>query len=131
MNADSVPHDFGNGEVESRCRFISALSPRLAANGGTLSADLRLLGKSEEAAVAKQPESLAIFSATAKNAGKKPKNIGLTATPETMPIPTDPKKKVDAATKVLRGGVLHRVQGADQAIDALPDRTRSPGNSKR
>jgi len=77
--------------------------------------------------MAKQPESLATFSATAKNAGKKPKSIGLTATAETMPIPTDPKKKVDAATKVLREGVLHRDQGAEQAIDALPDRTRSTG----
>ncbi|MGO4173907.1 hypothetical protein [Bosea sp. TAF32] len=81
--------------------------------------------------MAKQPESLATFSATAKNAGKKPKDVALTATPETMPIPTDPTKKADAATKVLREGVLHRDQGADKAIDALPDRTRTTGKSQR
>jgi hypothetical protein len=79
--------------------------------------------------VAKQPESLATFAATARNAGQKPKNIGLTATPETKPIPTDPKKKADAATKVLRKGVLHKDQGAEKAVDSLPDRTRDTRKS--
>ena len=49
---------------------------------------------------------------------------GLEATPETAPIPTDSAKKDDAATKVLREGVLKTDQGAEEAIDALPDRTR-------
>lgn len=71
-----------------------------------------------------QPESLATFAATARNDGKKPKDIGLEATPETKGLPTDPKKKADAATKVLREGVLKKDQGADEAVDALPDRTR-------
>lgn len=71
-----------------------------------------------------QPESLATFAATARNDGKKPAEIGLEATPETEGIPADPKKKADAATKVLREGVLHKDQGAGEAIDALPDRTR-------
>lgn len=75
--------------------------------------------------MAKQPEALATFAASAKNAGKKPKAIGLEATPGTAPIPTDPKKKDEAARKVLREGVLHKDQGADEAIDALPDRTRT------
>lgn len=74
--------------------------------------------------MAKQPEALATFAATARNDGRKPKDIGLEATPETKAIPTDPKKKAAAATKVLREGVLHRDQGADEAVDALPDRTR-------
>ncbi len=80
--------------------------------------------------MAKQPEALATFAATARNDGKKPKDIGLEATPETKAIPTDPKKKVDAATKVLREGVFHKDQGADQAVDALPDRTRTVGKKR-
>lgn len=71
-----------------------------------------------------QPEALATFAASARNDGQKPKDIGLHATDETEAIPTDPKKKADAATKVLREGVLHKDQGADKAIDDLPDRTR-------
>jgi hypothetical protein len=74
--------------------------------------------------MAKQPEALATFAAGARNDGKKPDEIGLEATPETAPIPTDPGKKSDAATKVLREGVLKRDQGAEEAIDKLPDRTR-------
>lgn len=80
--------------------------------------------------MAKQPEALATFSATAKNAGKKPGDIGLTATPETEPVPTDPDKKADAATKVLREGVLRQDQDADEAIDALPDRTHDSGKMR-
>lgn len=67
-----------------------------------------------------QPEALATFAASARNDGKKPEDIGLRATGETEPIPTDPKRKADAATKVLREGVLHKDQGAGEAIDALP-----------
>lgn len=75
--------------------------------------------------MAKQPEALATFAASARNAGKKPKDIGLEATPKTKPLATDPNKKNEAARKVLREGVLHRDQGAAEAIDALPDRTRT------
>lgn len=71
-----------------------------------------------------QPEALATFAASARNDGKKPKDLGLHATDETKAIPTDPKRKADAATKVLREGVLNKDQGAEEAIDALPDRTR-------
>jgi len=71
-----------------------------------------------------QPEALATFAASARNDGKKPEDIGLRATAETNALPTDPKRKADAATKVLREGVLHKDQGAEEAIDALPDRTR-------
>lgn len=71
-----------------------------------------------------QPEALATFAATARNDGKKPKDIGLHATDETKALPTNPKQKADAATKVIREGVLRKDQGADEAVDALPDRTR-------
>ncbi len=78
----------------------------------------------ENATKGQQPEALATFAATARNDGRKPDEIGLTATPETAPIPTSPDDKARAATKVLREGVLGSDQGADEAIDALPDRTR-------
>lgn len=76
-----------------------------------------------------QPEALATFAASARNDGRKPKDIGLHATNETEAIPTDPKKKADAATKVLREGVLHKDQGADETINDLPDRTRDTDRS--
>ncbi|TCR63172.1 hypothetical protein [Bosea sp. BK604] len=74
--------------------------------------------------MAKQPETLATFAAAARAGGKKPKHIGLEATPETAPLPTRSKDKDVAATKVLREGVLKTDEGADEAIDKLPDRTR-------
>jgi hypothetical protein len=73
----------------------------------------------------RQPEALATFAATARNAGVKPKEVGLEATPGTGPVPADPGLKDEAATRVLREGVLGRDQGVDEAVDALPDRTRS------
>lgn len=69
-----------------------------------------------------QPEALATFAAAATHGGKKPDDIGLTATRETAAIPTNPDDKNEAATKVLREGVLGTDQGADAAIDKLPDR---------
>jgi hypothetical protein len=69
-----------------------------------------------------QPEALATFAATAVHGGKKPDDIGLTATKETAAIPTNPDDKIDAATKILREGVLGTDQGAEAAIDKLPDR---------
>lgn len=71
-----------------------------------------------------RPEALATFAASARNDGKKPEEIGLEATEATKPLTTSPEKKEDAATKVLREGVLGTDQGADEAIDRLPDRTR-------
>jgi hypothetical protein len=71
-----------------------------------------------------QPEALATFAASARNDGRKPDKVGLTATSETAPLRTSSEKKAQAATKVLREGVLKRDQGADEAVIALPDRTR-------
>jgi len=73
----------------------------------------------------RQPEALANFAATARSAAKVSPTGGRHDTPDTAPLPTDPNRKADAATKVLREGVLREDQGADEAIDALPDRTRS------
>jgi len=69
-----------------------------------------------------QPESLSSFAEAAREENVSERKPGPTADRETRPIPTDPKLKHDAAKKVLREGVLHKDQGADEAIDRLPDR---------
>ena len=71
----------------------------------------------------KQPEALAKFAESARDKDAAPDRPGLLADKQTAVIPTDPDLKQDAATKVLREGVLHRDQGAEEAIDRLPDRT--------
>lgn len=69
-----------------------------------------------------QPEALAQFGKSARSENTKAEHPGLTADQETAPVPTDPKIKQSAATKVLREGVFHRDEGADEEIDKLPDR---------
>jgi hypothetical protein len=69
-----------------------------------------------------QPEALATFAAAALHGGKKPDDVCPTAIRATSAIPTDPDDKADAATKVLREGVLGTDQGAEAAIGKLPDR---------
>lgn len=69
-----------------------------------------------------QPEALAKFGEAARNDQGQAEKPGLFADEESSPIPTDPKLKQDAATKVLREGVYHNEQGADEAIKKLPDR---------
>ena len=71
-----------------------------------------------------EPEALAKFAEVARNDDGQPVREGVHATHETDAIPTDPRLKQDAATKVLREGVTHRDEGADEAIDKLPDRTK-------
>lgn len=71
-----------------------------------------------------QPEALATFAAAARRDGRKPDEVGLDATAETAAIPASSEQKAKAATKVLREGVTGREEGAEEAIDALPDRTR-------
>jgi hypothetical protein len=72
-----------------------------------------------------QPEALANFAAAARSDGKVSPTGGLQSTVETAPIPTDPDLKADAATKILREGAFGTDQGADEAVDRLPDRTRA------
>ncbi len=72
----------------------------------------------------RQPEALASFAATARSRDKVSPTGGRDATPETEGRPTDPDLKAEAATKVLREGTLKRDEGADEAVDRLPDRTR-------
>jgi hypothetical protein len=77
----------------------------------------------QETVEGERPEALAKFAEVARNGDGKPVRNGTEATSETAPIPTDPTQKQDAATRVLREGVLQQDQGADEAIDRLPDRT--------
>ena len=77
----------------------------------------------QETVEGERPEALAKFAEVARNGDGKPVRNGTEATAETAPIPTDPTQKQDAATRVLREGVLQQDQGADEAIDKLPDRT--------
>ena len=77
-----------------------------------------------------RPEALAKFAEVARNDDGQPVLEGVEATKETAAIPTDPKLKQDAATKVLREGVLHRNQGAKKAIKKLPDRTAKNGKGR-
>lgn len=72
-----------------------------------------------------QPEALANFAAAARRDDKVSPTGGLESTEETAPIPTDPALKADAATKILREGAFGTDQGAAEAVDRLPDRTRS------
>jgi hypothetical protein len=70
-----------------------------------------------------RPEALAKFAEVARNDDGKPVRNGTEANAENAPIPMDPAQKQDAATRVLREGVLQQDQGAEEAIDRLPDRT--------
>lgn len=69
-----------------------------------------------------RPEALATFAEAARHDGAKPSGLGLTADEHTAPIPTDPKAKDTAATKVLQEGVTGEDRGSEEAIDKLPDR---------
>ena len=70
-----------------------------------------------------RPAALATFAEAAPADGRKPDHIGLTATPETAPIPPDPPGTERAATKAPTRRVTGQDAGADAAVDALPDRT--------
>lgn len=77
-----------------------------------------------------RPEALAKFAEVARHDDGQPVREGVEATKETAAIPTDPKLKQDAGTKVLREGVLHTDQGAKEAIEKLPDRTAKDGKRR-
>ena len=107
---------------------VNSTVPRMkAADPGhdELESDDELLDEDtveEEIMEGERPEALAKFAEVARNDDGKPVRNGTEATAETAPIPTDPTQKQDAATRVLREGVLKQDQGADEAIDRLPDR---------
>jgi hypothetical protein len=68
-----------------------------------------------------RPEALAQFAETAR-AESREDRPGPIAKTGTSPLPTDPKDKDEAATKVLQEGAAGIDHGAEEAIDKLPDR---------
>ena len=119
---DDLPHETAQSSVD-----VNATVPRMKAaeseteETGDELTDVETID--EEGAEGERPEALAKFAEVARNRDGKPVRTGTEATAETSPIPTDSGQKQDAATKVLREGVLKQDQGADEAIDRLPDRT--------
>jgi hypothetical protein len=112
--ANAFPEPFGTGSVIL-----------IGCNLATLR-EGQMLMSDKARSKGRQPEALATFASAARNGGKKSTSISLEATPETAPVSVDLADKADAATKVLREGVLHADQGADAAIDKLPDRVMQP-----
>jgi hypothetical protein len=72
-----------------------------------------------------QPEALATFAEAARHGGKKPDNIGLTATSATRPLPGDLDREEEAAAKILSENATGRDKGGEAAARDLPDRTRT------
>jgi len=68
-----------------------------------------------------RPEALAQFAESARR-GEEAGVTGLTATAHTAPIPTDPKLKDEAATRVLAEGATGQDLAAEEYVDSLPDR---------
>jgi hypothetical protein len=77
-----------------------------------------------------RPEALAKFAEVARHDDGQPVREGVGATKETAAIAANPRLKQDAATRVLREGVLHRNQRARKAIKKLPDRTAKNGKGR-
>lgn len=70
------------------------------------------------------PEALATFAATAKNAGIRPKDDAQAANEKTKAVPVDPKLKDEAARQVLRAGIDGTTKNAQEAVKKIPDRTK-------
>jgi hypothetical protein len=73
-----------------------------------------------------RPEALKTFEAAARSGGVKPREQGLTATPETAPVPDSSERKAKTATKVLQAGVADDPKAATEAVQESPD-PRIPG----
>ncbi len=78
--------------------------------------------KIREKSDGRQPEALASLAETARNGGDRPAVLDDPGDEAGRAIAADPEAKANAATKVLREGVTSRDEGADEAVDALPDR---------
>lgn len=68
-----------------------------------------------------RPEALAQFAESARE-GEREGVKGPWATKATEPIPTDPKAKQEAATRILAEGATGEDFNSEEAVDALPDR---------
>jgi hypothetical protein len=128
---DDLPQKVAADEAEDAPSSVEVNStvPRMKAadpESEELESDDELIDEEtvdEETVEGERPEALAKFAEVARNNDGKPVRNGVEANAQTAPIPTDPAQKQDAATRVLREGVLKQNQGADEAVDRLPDRT--------
>jgi hypothetical protein len=68
-----------------------------------------------------RPEALAQFAESARE-GEREGVKGISATKATEPIPTDPKAKQEAATRILAEGATGEDLNSEEAVNALPDR---------
>jgi len=68
-----------------------------------------------------RPEALRTFEAAARAGGKKPDDQGLTAKPDTAPLPDSLKREEVTATKVLQAGVKHDPHAATEAVQTSKD----------
>jgi len=62
------------------------------------------------------PEALATFAAAARKGGKKPADVGLTATPETAPRPADLAAEEKDAADMLNAAATGDDRKKDEAI---------------
>lgn len=129
---EDLPREMGQGEGAAPAPSsvdVNSTVPRMKAADSDheeLESDDERVDKAsldQESLEGERPEALAKFAEVARNDGVRPVRNGTEANAETSPIPMDPAQKQDAATRVLREGVLKQGQGADEAIDRLPDRT--------
>ena len=128
---DDLPQEIGAEPDDSNqpSEEINSTVPRMKApypDNEELDSDDKFIDEQtldQESLEGERPEALAKFAEVARNDDGKPVRNGIEATEQTAPIPTDPALKQDAATRVLREGVLKQNQGADEAIEKLPDRT--------
>jgi hypothetical protein len=67
---------------------------------------------------------LATFAEAAHD-GKKPEDIGLTATPATKPLTGNLEPEEGVAAAILNENATGHEQGGRETADALPDRTRT------
>lgn len=116
---ETAPSSVDINSTVPRMKAADPESEELEADNELIHADTG----DQETVEGERPEALAKFAEVARNDDGKPVRNGTEATAETAPIPTDPAQKQDAATRVLREGVLKQDQGAYEAIDRLPDRT--------
>jgi hypothetical protein len=68
-----------------------------------------------------QPEALREFEAAARAGGKKPDDLGVTATPETAPLPDSLEREQKAATDVLKAGVAHDPKAMTEVVQKSKD----------
>jgi hypothetical protein len=68
-----------------------------------------------------EPEALRTFEAAARGGGKKPDDQGLTAKPDTEPLPDSLDREEKTATKVLQAGVNHDPHAATEAVQKSKD----------